>query len=39
MYIVRDSYNQLVRRFSSWEAAFTFKTMCQRYDWTISRLY
>ena len=39
MYIVLDSCNKPLRRFSSWQDAFNYKTVCQRYDWTISRIY
>lgn len=37
MYIIYDSCNKPLRRFFSWQEAFNFKTLCQRYDWTISR--
>ena len=39
MYIVLDSCNKPLRRFSSWQDAFNYKTVCQPYDWTISRIY
>ena len=39
MYIVLDSCNKPLRRFASWKDAFNFKTVCQRYDWTICRVY
>lgn len=38
MYIIYDSCNKSLRRFFSWQEAFNFKTLCQRYDWTISRV-
>lgn len=35
-YSVYDSYGQLVRGgFPTWEAAHTFKIMCNRLDWRI----
>lgn len=38
MYIIYDSCNKPLRRFFSWQDAFNFKTLCQRYDWTIRRV-
>lgn len=38
MYIIYDLCNKPLRRFFSWQEAFNFKTLCQRYDWTISRV-
>lgn len=35
-YSVYDSYGHLVRgNFITWKAAYTFKIMCNRLDWTI----
>lgn len=39
MYKVYDSCGYLLRSFPTWKAAFTFKIMCQRYDWTIKKEY
>lgn len=38
MYIIFDSCNKPLRCFNSWQDALNFKTVCQRYDWTISRV-
>ena len=38
MYIVFESCNNPMRRFSTWKEAFNNKTICQRYDWTICHI-
>lgn len=35
MFKIYDSMGNYLRSFPTYQQAMTYKTMCQRYDWTI----
>ena len=36
-YIVKDTCNNVIRRYSNYRSAFNYLIMCNRYDWKICR--